>query len=281
MIFIALLIYTIGYFVPSWITKKSIKELRAENTWKQAFFELSGLITCFVISFVVILILTFSTKEEFLLNKDAIYGIECNDLCKSWGFQDGDKILKINEKKIVRFSDITITMINSPDSTNVEVERNDLPMVLSLNDHDILTDIMNNGTSDPIFSPRYFEKLTLTKKTKSFNDVSYLYKSHFKLIDQFFPFGTSDYKGKGGFLTVKETGDIRVYLYYLSFSLFLLGYISLLPLPGFGLGNSVLVIAQKVRKKTLNQRKLKILRIIFQSIFIGILLILFIQIYFQ
>lgn len=275
MFFISLLIYAIGFYLPSWITKKKVSQLRDENSWRQVFFELSGLITCFVFSFIIILILTFSVKEKYLLNKDLLYGIKTNELSKSWGFQDGDKIITINKKEVINFSDIMSDLLKASDKIEVKIERNDSIKIISLENSQIITDLFDSDRMTRPFLPKNVDKLVFRERSKKFADAIDVYKNQGKLISQFSPFSDSGYQGSGSFMSIQKINDFRGYMFLLSLGLFVLGWISFIPLPGFGLGNSIIVIIQKTTKKKIDQKKLKVLRILFQSIFIALLLFLY------
>ena len=275
MIFISLLIYVIGFYLPSWITRKKVSQLRDENSWRQVFFELSGLITCFLFSFIIILVLTFSIKEKYLLNKDVVFGIKTNELSQSWGFQDGDKIVSINKKEVVNFSDIVIDMILSPENIEVKIDRNDSLQIISLENSKVVTGLHKSNKLNNPFLPKNVDKLVFSERSKSFADAIDTYKTQGKMLSQFLPFSNSGYKGSGGFVALGKINDFRGYMYLLSFGLFILGWISFIPLPGFGVGNSMIVIVQKISKKRFNQKKLKMLRIVFQSIFIAVLLFIY------
>ena len=266
MLPVALLIFILSFYLPYWITRKKRSESRSEISWRQAFFELSPLLTCFVFSFVLILIITLTGSKKYLLNKDAVYGIESNQLVEKWGFLDGDKILRINGEEVVKFYDITLTLINSDDDPIVEIERNQTLQTITLNSASFLSELMEAGSNHATFIPKNPELLNFTKESYSFSDGIKSYKLQFRLFSQFLPF--SEQEKSGGYLTLSEIRSKSGYLYLLSLCLVFLGLMSLIPLPGFSLGNSLVVIVQKVGKKQFDQKLLQRLRIFFQGIFL-------------
>lgn len=272
MLPVALLIFILSFYFPYWIARKKRSESRAEITRKQVFFELSPVLTCFVFSFVLIVIITLTGSKKHLLNKDAIYGIESNQLIEKWGFLEGDKILKINGEEVMKFYDITLTLINSEDDPVVEIERNQSIQTITLNSTFLLSELMEAGSNHPTFIPKNPELLNFTKESYSFSDGITSYTSQFKLFSQFLP-SSNGYENSGRYLTLSEIRSQSGYLYLLSFCLIFFGLISLIPLPGFALGNSLVVVIQKVGNKQFNQKLLQRVRIFFQGIFLLLLLI--------
>lgn len=274
MIFLALLIYLIGQYIPSWISKKSISTLRGELSWKQVLFEFSGSITIFLFSFVLILSITLSTERKYLLNKNVVHGIEFSKTMENWGFKDGDQIVSINNKETVLFKDIIINTISS-DNPEVLIKRGDSLLTLKLNEVKVLNDIIENGPNNSLLTPIHPEKLLYNTESQNFEDAVISYKALVQQVSKFLGFSTEKYKGLSGYWTINNVETLSGYLYILSMSMIFIGFINLLPLPGLDLGNALLIIIQKLTIKKFNQRKLKSARILVR-ISLLLLLILFI-----
>jgi len=278
MIFIAIVLFVVGFYLPYWISKKSVSESRQEISWKQALFELSGLLTCLVLSFVLSSITIFSSGKKYLLNKDVLFGIEGNELIEKWGFMDGDKIIRINGEEVVKFSDITLTLINSDKDPIVDIQRNGASKTITLNSISLISELIDANMPTGPFAPKNKEQLEYTQTSGRLSDVFNSYQSQIRLFAQFLPFSEKPY---GGYLSIGEIKDYRGYSFLLSSCLLLLVFISLLPLPGFNLGNSLIVIIQKVSKRQYDPKRLKRLRRIFQSVFVVFILLSIITIYFE
>ena len=63
--------------------------------------------------------------EEYLPNANVKYGIECSEAARSMGFENGDKILKVNNLEVDNFAKVVPTILLE-NATSVTVERNGL-----------------------------------------------------------------------------------------------------------------------------------------------------------
>ncbi len=282
MLILSILIYLIGARIPYWITKRKKSISQHEISLKQAIFEFSGMLTCLLLSIILTFGLTFSHEKQYLLNKDAIYGIQGNSFTSQLGFEDGDKILQINDEEIVKFSDINLLLLNSDVDPKIKIERNNSVKEMVINSVDVISAFVDskNKTIGGVFMPKQFDQLTYTSESQGFSDVLKSYQSQYKFIRTIVPISQPDEKGMGGFFSIGQIKDIRGYLFLCSSLLLLIVFLQLLPLPGFDLGNSMLVIYQKVSKKEIDQQKLQRLRRIFQVVVIAILLTLLVRVYF-
>src|SRR5690606_12972239 len=74
--------------------------------------------------------------EEFLPTENAKYGVSVNEVGKEIGFQNGDKILTIDNKYIESFNAIIPTIVLD-DAKTVQVERNGQKMDVEISDSDL------------------------------------------------------------------------------------------------------------------------------------------------
>ncbi len=266
MIILAILIQQIGHFLPSWITKIKIKELRAQLKWRQFFFELSGFSTVFLLAFLIITIQTISTKSTYLLNKDAIYGVNCSPLAKEIGFKDGDKILTINGKSIHKFSEITIAILQA-ENAKVKLLRNHHELFIETND--IFIKKLLQQIHIKLFTPRLkpidstlakTKPLQITKSTNGLKEVFLNFKLYIKQAYSIVNLTKNQITDIRGRAIIKIT-DFKSFIASLAVRLIAIGLITLIPLPGFELGNAIIAIIEKIRNKNFNPRIMKILRI--------------------
>lgn len=81
-------------------------EFRAKPAWQRLIVMLGGIIFNIITGIVIFAGLTYYYGESYLLAKDVKYGISTNEVGRSMGFQEGDKIVGINGKPLVEFQDV-------------------------------------------------------------------------------------------------------------------------------------------------------------------------------
>ena len=263
MIFIALLIHLLGHYFPAWVGRNKLKEVRKQNSWKNVFIEMSGVFSNFIIAFIIIISLDLTTNEKYLLNENAIYGVKCSSVVKEIGFNDGDKFISVNNKKIIRFSEIVRMIILQDGNTFVKIQRNDKEIIVDIPDSNKLK--LMKANQDMLISPKVTPDSTLNIKPKqlvyseskkgllaSLKSFVVTVKMSKKLI---FPYG------KGGFTNINKVKSIKGWLFFIALFSILIGILNLLPIPGLDLGNSIIAVIEKIRKRKFNIRVLKIIKI--------------------
>jgi hypothetical protein len=264
MIILALIIYFFVLYLIFRFKNKRYLELREQFHWKQLIYKMSGLITSFGITYLIILTITLTGKEKYLPNENAIYGIECSSTAKDIGFKDGDKIVTINNNYVVRFSDILKTILLESGEVIVEVNRENNIVKIAVTGYDKIN-LMKSRTLNH-FQPRLIgdsiskngtqAKLVFVESRngimKSFETFSTLTKYWSKIFTQ--------NQSLGGFITVNII-DVKSFFFVLAISFILIGLVNFLPMPGFVIGNTIIAIIEIIRKKTFNDRKLKIIKI--------------------
>ena len=106
MIFLAILVHVLGNLSPKWILKEKFEDSVNNYSWNSSLFKLSGLLASVMCSFILISAITLTSKDKFVENKNAIYGLEFSETMKKMGFEDGDQIVSINDQEIDRVSNI-------------------------------------------------------------------------------------------------------------------------------------------------------------------------------
>ena len=81
-------------------------EFRAKPAWQRLIVMLGGIIVNVVTGIIIFSMLVWSYGESYLPASEARYGVVTNELGRQMGFQDGDKVLAVNGKKLVAFDDI-------------------------------------------------------------------------------------------------------------------------------------------------------------------------------
>lgn len=98
-------------------------EFRSKPAWQRLLIMIGGVLVNFILAFVIYTAILFTWGEQYLPAKNVKYGIVCDSLSRSIGLQNGDKILKIDNSEIERFSQI-IPSILLDDVSSIQIERN-------------------------------------------------------------------------------------------------------------------------------------------------------------
>src|SRR4030042_1489851 len=82
-------------------------EFRSKPAWQRLLIMLGGVMVNLILGFLIYAMVLFVWGEKHLPNTGMKDGIWCVDsIAKNMGFQNGDKIVSINDKNIERFDDI-------------------------------------------------------------------------------------------------------------------------------------------------------------------------------
>lgn len=268
-ILIALIFHKLGHYIPSWISKEKFSELRTQFKWRQVLVEMSGVLMNFIMAFLLFLIVNLSSKEKYLLNENAVYGIEFNDVLKEIGFENGDRVISINNKKVVRFKDIITSILLETRDVNIIVQRGDSEKVISVGDSDIIAIIesKNYNHLTPILRPDSISDISINylkyeERRKGIKDAYMDFSNSIKLMLSYFSPTKGKYNGIGGYIAMKPPTNFKGYLFILATQSILIGLINLIPFPGMDVGNTIIALIEKKRKRKFNTRKLKIIRIV-------------------
>lgn len=81
-------------------------EFRSKPAWQRLFIMLGGVLVNLILGFLLYSMVLFVWGEKYLPNKNLTDGIWCVDsIAQNIGFKNGDKILSVNDKPIIRFED--------------------------------------------------------------------------------------------------------------------------------------------------------------------------------
>lgn len=276
MIIIAIIIYILLNLTPKWILKERYNQLENNFNWTIPFIKLSGFVFCFFLAFLLIFGTTKSTKDTYIQNKNAIYGLEFDNTMKEFGFQDSMKIKSINGQEIERVSDVLKRIIIESGDIEVSVEKNGIQSKIVLSDSDKII-LMQNHSVYPIVPIMYDSngenEIIQTEKSYGFSEVierfATLWKQALILINP----NPSTYKGIGGLVSISKINNVRGYLMVFSLNLIIIGILNLLPLPGFGIGNFVISAIETLRKKLYNKKRKRIIGWISIFLVIGFLIL--------
>jgi membrane-associated protease RseP (regulator of RpoE activity) len=276
MIVFAIIIYILLNLTPKWILKERYNQLESNFNWTIPFIKLTGLVFCFFLAFLLIFGTTKSTKDTYIENKNAVYGLEFNNTMEVFGFQDSMKIKSINGQGIDRVSDIVKKIILENGETEVVVEKNGIQSIIILSEADKIS-IMQNPKTTPALPIMYDlngeNEILITTTNYGFSEVldrfGTLWKQALIIINP----NLSVYKSIGGFVSISKINNIRGYLMVFSLNLVIIGILNLLPLPGFSMGNLLISTIETLRKKLYNKKRKRVIGWISIFLVIGILII--------
>jgi regulator of sigma E protease len=99
-------------------------EFRSKSALQRLLIMLGGVIFNAVLAFFIYVgILTFC-GNSYIANKDLRYGIACDSIALEMGFQNGDKILAVNDKPVINITDALTRMILYREM-NITLQRGD------------------------------------------------------------------------------------------------------------------------------------------------------------
>lgn len=96
-------------------------EFRSKPAWQRFFVMFGGVFFNFILAILIYSSTLFTWGEEYLKNKDAVYGVQCNDLAKEIGFRNGDRVVSIEGMPVDRFQDIQLSIARNQATTAVVI----------------------------------------------------------------------------------------------------------------------------------------------------------------
>ena len=106
-------------------------EFRSKPAWQRLIIMVGGVAVNVLLAMVIYAMILFTWGDDYLKTENLKYGIECSELAKEIGFQNGDKILTLDGVYYENFSDIPEAILISGVS-QVQVERNSENVSISI-----------------------------------------------------------------------------------------------------------------------------------------------------
>lgn len=85
-------------------------EFRSKPAWQRFFVMFGGVFFNFILAILIYSATLFTWGEEYLKNEDAIYGVQCNELAKEIGFENGDRIISFNGERVDKFNELQVIL---------------------------------------------------------------------------------------------------------------------------------------------------------------------------
>jgi regulator of sigma E protease len=111
-------------------------EFRSKPAWQRLLIMTGGVLMNFIFAFIIYIGVLYAWGETYLPTKNVTYGIEVNEAGKEIGFQNGDKILTVENKEVENFMKIIPTIVLD-DARTVQVERNGKITDVEISDSDL------------------------------------------------------------------------------------------------------------------------------------------------
>lgn len=111
-------------------------EFRSKPAWQRLLIMLGGVTMNFIFAIFIYIGIMYAWGEEFLPTENVKYGISVSEVGKEIGFQNGDKILSLDNKYVESFSAIVPTIVLDHIKT-VQVERNGQKTDVEISDSDL------------------------------------------------------------------------------------------------------------------------------------------------
>jgi len=126
-------------------------EFRSKPAWQRLIVMLAGVFVNIVVGIFIFWMLTFQFGESYIANSSVKNGINPGIIGKQIGLQQGDRVLAVNGKKIIRFEELLSSKVLLG-NTNLTVVRNGKTLYVKVPDN-ILNKVADLGIEE--FISRY------------------------------------------------------------------------------------------------------------------------------
>lgn len=116
-------------------------EFRSKPAWQRLLVMIAGVLFNLILAFVIYAMVLFTWNDTYLPLRNVTQGMEFSQAAKNAGFQDGDILLRADNKELERFG--VRTLLDVADADEVTVLRNGQEVVLPMQDglmQNLLTD---------------------------------------------------------------------------------------------------------------------------------------------
>ena len=111
-------------------------EFRAKKTWQRLLIMVGGVVMNFILAFIVYIGILYAWGESYLPTANVKYGIEVDSVGMKIGFQNGDKILSVDNMQVENFRKIIPTVILDK-AHAIQVEREGKKIDVEISDDDL------------------------------------------------------------------------------------------------------------------------------------------------
>ena len=100
-------------------------EFRTKPAWQRLIVMLAGITMNILFAMAIYTGMLYTWGEQYYHNDDIVNGFAYNDSAKSLGFEDGDRIVSIDDQKIENIQEIRKRLIIADQDRKVTIERGD------------------------------------------------------------------------------------------------------------------------------------------------------------
>ncbi len=196
-------------------------EFRSKPAYQRLLIMVGGVLVNFVLAFAIYIAVLFAWGDEYLPAENVKYGYVCDSLAQSIGLKNGDKILELDNQKLLKYSDIlTGILLNSPKTMQVERDGQMMDIVIpSTFVPDLLAKSSEGFSMSPVITPRMplqpfivagFSKESVAKSAglKKGDELLLVNGKDLEFFDEYLAYLQTQ-KGKSVTLTVERDGANR------------------------------------------------------------------------
>ena len=81
-------------------------EFRSKKAWQRLLIMLGGVMVNFLLAIIIYIMVTYTWGEKYVPNQNLKYGVMVDSLAMEIGFQNGDKVLKLDDMEVERWENI-------------------------------------------------------------------------------------------------------------------------------------------------------------------------------
>ena len=125
-------------------------EFRAKPSWQRLLIMLGGVMMNFLAALIIYIGILYAWGVSYLPTENAKFGIEVSEVGREIGFQNGDKILTVDNIFVDNFNKIIPTIVLD-DVKTVQVERNGNKVDVEISDTDLALLLKSKSVIGPRF----------------------------------------------------------------------------------------------------------------------------------
>jgi len=136
-------------------------EFRSKPAWQRLLIMVGGVLMNFLFAIIIYVGVLYAWGESYLPTENVLFGIEVNEVGKEIGFENGDRILAVDNEYIDNFNKI-IPVVVLENAKTVQVERNGQKVDVEISDSDLAL-LLKSKT---VIGPRFPFDLNIGKLVK-------------------------------------------------------------------------------------------------------------------
>lgn len=196
-------------------------EFRSKPAYQRLLIMVGGVLVNFILAFIIYIAVLFTWGDQYLPAENVKYGYVCDSLAQSIGLQNGDKILELDNVKVLKSSDIlTSILLNAPKT--MQVERNGQMMDIAIPSTfvpDLMARSSKSFSMSPVIQPRMplhpfvvagFSEESAAKKAglEKGDELLLLNGKNIEFFDEYLAYLQTQ-KGESIVLTVNRNGQTK------------------------------------------------------------------------